>query len=444
LERFIPIIIQISCEVTMHRSMITALLVVLVCSLGIAAEPNTLTDAQKAAGWKLLFDGKTTAGWRGYGQDGFPSKGWVAEDGTLHIQAGAGAGDIMTIDQYGDFDLRLEWKVSERANSGIMYRVSEDEKSPWRTGVEYQIFDDMGYKVGPDNIHSAGAMYGLYAPPKNKPQKPVGEWNESRIVARGNQIEFWLNGVQVVDCDLSSDDWKERRDKSKFKPYKRFGLNKKGHIDLQDHGHDVWFRNIRIRDLTPAADRAPVALFNGENMDGWSHFLNNGGAMDDVWRVEEGIIICKGQPAGYICTEKEYKNFILRLQWRFNPETKKEGNSGVLLRKTGEDKIWPRCLEAQLMSRNAGDFWIIDNFPVTTVAERTNGRNAKKTHCNENAPGEWNEYEIVVNKGDVTLIVNGEVLNTATVAEEIAGKICLQSEGVEIQFRRISLVPLDN
>ena len=428
----------------MRRSILIALFVVLSCSLGIAAEPNTLTDAQKDAGWKLLFDGKTTAGWRGYGQDGFPAKGWVVDDGTLHIQAGSGAGDIMTVDQFGDFDLYLEWKVSKKANSGIMYRVSEDEKSPWQTGVEYQILDDLGHNAEPTNKHSAGAMYGLYAPPKNKPQKPAGEWNRSRIVARGTRIEFWLNGVQVVDCDIASDDWKARRDKSKFKPYKKFGLNRKGHIDLQDHGHDVWFRNIRIRDLSPRTDRAPIALFNGENMDGWSHFLSDGGAMDEVWRVEDGIIICKGRPAGYICTEKEFKNFILRLQWRFNPETWKEGNSGVLFRKTGPDKIWPRCLEAQLMSRNAGDFWIIENFPVKTAPERTNGRNAKKTHCNENPVGEWNEYEIIVNKGDVILIVNGEVLNRATDAEEIAGKICLQSEGIEIQFRRISLVPLDD
>lgn len=440
--RFVSILIQITCEVAMRRSIIVTLLVALFCSIGIAAEPNTLTDAQKAAGWKLLFDGKTTKGWRGFGKDGFPSKGWVVEDGTLHIQAGSGAGDLMTVEQFGNFDLFIEWKVSEKANSGIMYRVTEDAKQPWHTGVEYQILDDLGHKLDPANMHSSGAMYALYAPPKNKPQKPAGEWNQSRIVARGNHVEFWLNGVQVVDCEIASDDWKARRDKSKFKAFEKFGLIRKGHIDLQDHGHDVWFRNIRVRDLSPRTDRASIALFNGKNMEGWSHFLSQGAAMDEVWTVKDGVIICKGQPAGYICTEKEYKNFILRLQWRFNPETKRAGNSGVLFRKTGPDKVWPRCLEAQLMSRNAGDFWVIDNFPVKTVAERTNGRNAKKTHCAENPVGEWNEYEIIVDKGDVTLIVNGEVLNTATDAEEVAGTICLQSEGVEIQFRRIELIPL--
>lgn len=407
-----------------------------------SVQANILTEAQKKAGWKLLFDGRTTQGWRGYGQKEFPRKGWVVEDGCLRVVAGGGGGDILTEEEFQDFEFFMEFKVSKNANSGIMYRVSEDEKNPWQTGPEFQILDDLGDNLSPTDVQSAGAMYGLYNPPPHKPVKPAGEWNRVRIVLRGDCVEHWLNGVQAADCDFSSEEWAQRRDKSKFAPYKRFGRNKKGHIDLQDHGHDVWFRNIRIRDMTLKPGEEEIPLFNGEDLRSWTYFLQDGGKMEDTWSVEDGILICKGKPFGYIRTKADYKNYILRLQWRFNPVTKKAGNSGVLLRMTGPDKVWPKSIEAQLQSGQAGDFWNIDQFPMKVAPERTSDRNTRKTHFNENPVGEWNDYEIAVDGGDVTLVVNGEVLNEATDAAEIPGKICLQSEGAEIHFRNIYLVPL--
>lgn len=407
-------------------------------------EANRLTEPQVEAGWKLLFDGKSVDCWRGYHSKTFPERGWVVEDGTLHIQAGAGVGDIMTKEQFENFDLRLDWKVSSRANSGIMYLVSEHENQPWKTGPEYQILDDLGHNLDPTNSHSAGALYDLYDAPAHKPVKPAGEWNQARIIKRGPRIEHWLNGVQVVEYDLTSDDWKARRDKSKFSSYPRFGRNEKGHIDLQDHGHDVWFRNIRIRDLAFPKVRNIKLLFNGKDMTGWGHYLKEEGRMEDTWRVEDRVLICKGSPAGYIFTEKEYENFVLYLQWRFNPKTKKAGNSGVLLRQRGPHQVWPKSVEAQLQSGSAGDFWCIGEFPMKTDPDRTRGRNTKKTHFNENPVGEWNEYEIIVNRGEVTLIVNGEVLNKAWDVEQVPGRICLQSEGAEIHFRRIGLMPIED
>jgi hypothetical protein len=402
---------------------------------------DELSAAEKAAGWKLLFDGKTTDGWRGYRKEAFPDKGWVVEDGCLRVVAGAKGGDIITAGQYGDFELALEWRVAEKANSGIMYRVTEKHGASWQTGPEYQILDDIGGGAAPDNPHSAGALYGLYAPSSGKIVKPAGEFNQTRILIKDNRLVHWLNGIKIVECRLDSDDWKQRVAGSKFNKYEGFGAQSKGHIALQDHGNDVWFRNIRIRDLS-AAMPGEVRLFNGKDLTGWTACLPDGGRMEDVWSVKDGILICKGRPIGYIRTEADYTNYVLKLEWRFDP-AKGAGNSGVLLRVIGEDKVWPRSVEAQLQSGNAGDFWNIDKFPMKVDAARTQGRNTKKTHGAELPIGEWNEYEIVVNGESVRLNVNGELLNEAWDVWETPGKIALQSEGAEIHFRNIRLAPIE-
>ncbi len=399
---------------------------------------NRLTPAEKAAGWELLFDGSTTKGWRGYRIEAFPEKGWSVEDDCLRVIAGGGGGDIITADQYGDFELILEWKVSPKANSGIMFRVTEDHKAPWQTGPEYQIFDDAGYGMEPTDPHSAGALYALYPPTGEKSTAPTGEFNRTRIVLKDNRLEHWLNGVKTVECDITSEDYLNRIAASKFHVYEGFGVQEAGHIALQDHGNDVWFRNIKIRDLSNPMPNE-VRLFNGKDMTGWTAHLNNDGRMEDVWVIEDGILICKGNPIGYMRSETDYTNYVLKLEWRFNPVTKQAGNSGVLLRMVGEDMVWPRSVEAQLHSGNAGDFWNIEKFPMKTDPARLNGRNTRKTHFAERPIGEWNEYEIIVDGSSVVLMVNGEKVNEAWDVWETPGKICLQSEGAEIHFRNIRL-----
>lgn len=393
--------------------------------------------------WKPLFDGTSCEHWRGYKRDAFPAKGWVIEDGCLKVQANGGGGDIITKDMYENFDLRLEWKVAKGANSGIMYGVTEDEAAPWQTGPEYQIYDDLAHNLEATSPVSSGAMYALYAPPAHKPMKAAGEWNQARIMQCGNTIKHWLNGVLLLECDFSTKDWEERKAKSKFHAYPSFGAHRKGYICLQDHGNDVWFRNIKIREIPAKECPTTISLFNGKDLSGWTVFSKEKNETDQpIWSVKDGILVCKGSPYGYIHTDKEYTNFILKLKWRFSPVTRKGGNSGVLMRVTGPDKVWPKCVEAQLHSGSAGDFWCIDGYAMQADPARTKGRNTKKTHFNENAVGEWNEYEIIVNKGDITLIVNGDVLNQATEATVVPGKIALQSEGVEIQFKDIRLIQI--
>ena len=183
--------------------------------------------------------------WRGYKKDSVPEQ-WVNEDEqTIHL-TGGGAGDLITREQYGDFVLTMEWKISPKGNSGVMYRVSEGDGPTYFTGPEMQVLDNA--VAGGDLMHSAGADYALHAPSEDN-TRPVGEWNEVRMVVDGPHVEYWLNGVQQCSYELWSEDWNARVAASKFKEWPGFGMNKRGHIALQDHGNPVWYRNIHIRSL---------------------------------------------------------------------------------------------------------------------------------------------------------------------------------------------------
>jgi putative heme-binding domain-containing protein len=188
-----------------------------------------------------------------------------------------------------------------------------------------------------------------------------------------------------------------------------------------------------------------IELFDGKSFSGWTFHLDAPGAkLADVWSVRDGAIVCKGEPYGYLRTEAEYTNFELVLEWRFDP-TIGPGNSGVLLRKVGNEKVWPKSIEAQLQHRNAGDIWNIDEFPMAVDAERTDGRRtARRAPCSEKPPGEWNRYRIRLDRDALTLEVNGVRQNTASWCQEVSGPICLQSEGAAIEFRNVRLRPILN
>jgi putative heme-binding domain-containing protein len=194
---------------------------------------------------------------------------------------------------------------------------------------------------------------------------------------------------------------------------------------------------------TPPKLGASIDLFDGKTLAGWTFHLDAPNArMEDVWSIDGGVLHCKGNPIGYLRTEASYTNFVLEVEWRFLPG-KPPGNSGVLMRMQGDDKVWPKSIEAQLMHRNAGDIWNIDEFPMEAVKERTDGRHtAKEFPCNEKPIGEWNRYRITLREGELVLEVNGLVQNVAHGCAELPGPICLQSEGAEIQFRTVRLTPI--
>ena len=234
------------------------------------AAPNQLTNAERAAGWALLFDGTSLRGWRGLGASGVPAAHWVVDNGAIvkisggkvPVQADGqplAGGDLMSEGTYRDFELSWEWKVTPGANSGIKYNVSEAlstalEPLHAAKGFEYQMLDDDRHVDGKLPTHRAGALYDLVAPNANKRLHAVGEWNSSRIVLSGNHGEHWLNGAQVVSYDLGTALMDSALTASKYHGWPWFADRRTGHIVLQDHGDEVHFRSIKLRALS-AADR---------------------------------------------------------------------------------------------------------------------------------------------------------------------------------------------
>jgi hypothetical protein len=229
---------------------IAILAAALVSGALFADDPNTLTQKEKAEGWKLLFDGKTTNGWRAIEKDEMPKEGWSADDGTLHHTKGGG--DIVTVQKFDDFDLVFEFKITPDCNSGVKYFIKDKrEGGRGNVGHEYQILDDEkneDAKVGP--THMTAALYDVIAANDKKKVNPVGDWNKGCIVVRGNHVEQWLNDAIVVEYDIDSEEMKALVAKSKFKNAKGWGDKIATPILLQDHGHEVWFRNIKIRELS--------------------------------------------------------------------------------------------------------------------------------------------------------------------------------------------------
>ncbi len=208
--------------------------------------PNTLSESERTLGWRLLFDGKTTRGWRGFGQRNFPVEGWVIEDGCLKHKWRGGGGDIVTEEVFDEFEFEFEWKLTPKSNSGMKYFVLEERNEP--LGHEYQVIDDPAYGFeGPDNKYQTASFYGVLAPTVYLPPRPPGQFNQSRVLVRGSIVEHWLNGVKVLEYQLDSPQVREAVSKSKFKSVPGFGSRIKGRLLLQDHGGEVCYRNLRIR-----------------------------------------------------------------------------------------------------------------------------------------------------------------------------------------------------
>ncbi len=221
---------------------------------------NHLTLDEEKKGWKLLWDGETTQGWRGAKLETFPEKGWTMEEGILTVLPSGGGeseagGDIVTVDKYGDFELKVDFKLTEAANSGIKYYVNTELNKGQGSaiGLEYQILDDEKHpdaKLGNhEGSRTVASLYDLIKADSAKPIKPIGEWNTAHIISRDNHVEHWLNGAKVLEYERKSDAYRQLVAESKYKVWPNFGEADSGHILLQDHGDLVSFKNVKIRPM---------------------------------------------------------------------------------------------------------------------------------------------------------------------------------------------------
>lgn len=253
--------IQLSGRIIMLALLISA------AFAGHAQTLNTLSASEKEAGWKLLFDGKTLNGWHSYYETDKPSKGWSIKEGCLKNAKGngrprTGGGDLVTDEMFTDFEFSFEWNIQQGGNSGIYYLMQERQYKPGTlmyrgddgtsaVAFEYQLVDDERHpdvlQNGP--IHATGSLYALIPPNSAKKLKPAGEFNESRIIVKGNHIEHWLNGAKIVSFDLGSPELLNAIANSKYKDVPGFAKKEKTHILLQDHGDEILFRNMKIRSL---------------------------------------------------------------------------------------------------------------------------------------------------------------------------------------------------
>jgi len=214
---------------------------------------NTLTAAEQAEGWQLLFDGETTEGWHNYDADTLSSK-WTVENGTLTL-LGRGGGDIVTDRAFSSFDLRMEWKIAECGNNGLFFRAEEGHPPIWTVSPEYQLLDNTCADDNEIPTHRAAAHYDIHAPSEDA-TKPAGQWNQTRLVVDGARVQHNLNGVQVVEYEFWINEWRQAVENSKFDLFDDYGMATAGPIGLQDHGDRVWFRNIKIRPLDRSASSA--------------------------------------------------------------------------------------------------------------------------------------------------------------------------------------------
>jgi hypothetical protein len=225
------------------KSLVLGLAAAVLLSSAAMAQPNTLTAAEKAAGWKLLFDGRTLDGWRGF-KAAAPDKGWRVKDGALAPDPKTSK-DLISKDQFGDFELTFQWRISPKGNSGVMFHVIEQGDETYESGPEYQILDNAH---GEPPLQQAASLFALYAPTSDA-TRPPGDWNQGKITVRHGHVEHWLNGLKVTEYDLGSADFKARVDHSKFRQWPQFASSNTGHIALQNHGDAVWFRDLKIRPL---------------------------------------------------------------------------------------------------------------------------------------------------------------------------------------------------
>ena len=312
--------------------------------------PNTLSERQKAEGWQLLWDGETSNGWRSARGPEFPVEGWTIGDGMLQVWENGGAesthgGDIITVDQYENFWLSVDFKITKGANSGIKYFVRPDLYNVVEAsaiGCEFQVLDDANHPdahLGVDDNRTLGSLYDLIRADKSDAWFNNGQWNTAWVKVEGDHVEHWLNGTKILEYERNCQMFNALVQCSKYKNWENFGNHRKGHILLQEHGNEVFYRNVLIKVLpdtepvekpvveAPVADDSWTSLFNGKDFEGWRS-VSSEEFPSQGWAVEDGVIVVNPVPdqrGGDIMTVKDYGDFMFSAEFKLT----ERANSGI-------------------------------------------------------------------------------------------------------------------
>jgi len=382
--------------------------------------PNTLTAGDRAAGWKLLFDGASGEGWTHKEGVGIPRDGWRVEGGALLVQPDAKAGGIRSEEAYDQFELELEWKV-EGQGKGVL------ELSGGR---------NLELSAGADS--------------QRRILRPDGEWNHARVVATYDSVEHWLNGVRLLTVYDAPSRWAERVSEGNLENDPELSQMPLTQIALRNDGASVSLRNFKIRRLPlESGDSAPrgpqpVELFNGADLEGWEwrpvDDINNAPA---AFRVDdEGLLVSDGLPRGALVSTESFEDYELDLDWRFNPVTRLPGRAELVLRVTGSDPEFPDGVGIKLDQGQVGALWRHGQFELSGERRRTNGQLVRAISQSDNRPGDWNHLQVRLEGGELVVRVNGEIVNAASGLTQRAGQLSLLPLGVEVQFRGLVLQPL--
>ncbi len=408
-------------------------------------EPNTLTPEDRAAGWRLLFDGSSVSGWRAVGGSGFPEDTWTVQDGELRIQPGAAGGDIVTAETFTEYELELEWKIApggEDAACGLAVGV-DDEGGP-TPGLDVTLDGREDHALGWELL------------------RPAGEYNHVRIEARRDVIRHWLNGVRLLTLHVDPGELARRLQGENLTRDPELRRSPFGRIALADRGTAVWFRNIKIRSLAPgpagtgaagtlAGSAAPLSLFDGQSLAGWT-WVPKVNRLDPVpFDVgAAGTLRNFGLAWGYLRHDGEHRDLALELDWRYDAATRSTGEASLVLRAEPVDAAgarvdtWYRGLEVMLGPETTGNVRARGGFAVELDPGRREGDVLRRLPRRFLArpPDQWNHLEVRL-EGDTLLVkVNGEVLNAAAGLERDGGMLALLAEGGPVEYRNLRLTPL--
>ena len=415
-------------------------LAIILSSSPIRAAGQAIEPKEKT----MLFNGKNFDGLIRHlrNNQGNVDQTWTLKPGGVLACSGRPAGYIRTEKPYRNYKVHVEYRwPAKTGNNGVLVHVVGEDRV-WPKSIECQgMFRNQGdffeiggvefneHKIGGHRVRGRRVIkYGKHN------EKGPGQWNVYEVWCVGGTVRPYVNGRlmnEASDCSI-----------------------REGKIALQSEGVPIEYRNFYIEPAAnkpwPLTPKKKTVLFNGKDLAGWVRFSPDDKpdgdkkfTVDKVWSVRNGVIRCEGKPNGYIRTLESYANYKLHVEWRWPAGPT---NSGVLLHRAGIDMVWPKCVEAQLMHQNAGDFWLLSFSKIKVDGKQVGPKkyaNGKKKHpSNEKPLGQWNSYDIICRGKTVELYVNGLLQNKGIEADPWFGPICLQSEGSPIEFRNIYLEPL--